>query len=116
MVLNFDCSCAIAINDDSTINFSKVSGIEKIQLGGHADENGNIINDNATLNLTANDVQNILRGSDDNILKIDGDSGDRLNLTGGGWSGGHPSSNAGYNIYSNGTTTIEVQNQVQVDL
>ncbi|WP_188116381.1 beta strand repeat-containing protein, partial [Campylobacter concisus] len=42
----------LVVNDDSTINFSKVSGIEKIQLGGHADENGNIINDNATLSLT----------------------------------------------------------------
>lgn len=106
----------LVVNDDSTINFSKVSGIEKIQLGGHADENGNIINDNATLNLTENDIQNILRGSDNNILKIDGDDGDRLKLTDGGWSNQGASSSTGYTLYSNGTTTIEVKNEVNVDL
>ena len=90
--------------------FSKVSGIEKIQLGGHADENGNIINDNATLNLTANDIQNILRGSDNNILKIDGDDRDRLNLSGGGWSKG--ARDGTYTTFTSGTVTVEVKDDM----
>ena len=66
------------------------------------------------LNLSSSDVQNILRDSDKDTLRIDGDKGDTLKLTGGGWDSGHPSSNEGYTLYSNGTTTIEVQDQIHV--
>ena len=112
----------LVVND--TIDFSKVSGFEKIQLGGHADKDGNIINDNATLNLTADNVKDILRNSDsnDNILRIDGDSSDHLNLRGFNRTPVlNHDDNDGYDRYQGGvdahgnTTYIDIKQGVTVD-
>ncbi|ORI01067.1 beta strand repeat-containing protein [Campylobacter concisus] len=92
---------------DSSIDFSHVKNIERLDM-----TNG----ENTNLTLTASNVQDILRDSSESTLRIDGDKGDKLKLTDGGWGSGHPSSNDGYTLYSNGTTTIEVKNDVQVDL
>ena len=102
----------LVVND--TIDFSKVSvsGFEKIQLGGHADKDGNIVNDDATLNLTADNVRDILQGSETTILRIDGDSGDHLNLTDGGWNKGDDNDGNGYTTFTKGTVTIEVRNDM----
>jgi len=90
---------------DGSIDFSRVKNFEKLDM-----TNGEKTN----LNLSSSDVQDILRGSNENKLRIDGDDGDTLKLTGGGWDSGRPSSNEGYTLYSNGTTTIEVQDQIHV--
>ena len=109
----------LVVND--TIDFSKVSGFEKIQLGGHADENGNIINDNATLNLTVDNVKDILHNSDDNILKIDGDGSDHLNLRGFNRTPVlNHDDNDGYDRYQSidahgNTTYIDIKHEVTVD-
>ncbi|WP_180997821.1 hypothetical protein, partial [Campylobacter concisus] len=92
---------------DNSIDFSHVRNIERLDM-----TNG----ENTNLTLTASNVQDILRDSNESTLRIDGDKGDRLKLTDGGWDNGHPSSNEGYTLYSNGTTTIEVKNDVHVDL
>ena len=95
---------------DNSIDFSHVRNIEKLDM-----TNGEKTN----LNLSASDVQDILRGSNESTLRIDGDKGDNLKLTTddhSSWSNQGASSNAGYTLYSNGTTTIEVKNDVQVDL
>ena len=108
----------LVVND--TIDFSKVSvsGFEKIQLGGHADKDGNIVNDNATLNLTADNVKDILHGSDTNILRIDGDSSDNLNLK--GFNNNIISKHDGYDRYQGvdahgNTTYIDIKHEVTVD-
>ena len=109
----------LVVND--TIDFSKVSGFEKIQLGGHADENGNIINDNATLNLTVDNVKDILHNSDDNILKIDGDGSDHLNLRGFNRTPVlNHDDNDGYDRYQSidahgNTTYLDIKHEVTVD-
>ncbi|ERJ26882.1 hypothetical protein [Campylobacter concisus] len=90
---------------DNSIDFSHVRNIERLDM-----TNG----ENTNLTLTASNVQDILRDSNESTLRIDGDKGDRLKLTDGGWDNGHPSSNEGYTLYSNGTTTIEVQDQIHV--
>ena len=92
---------------DNSIDFSHVRNIERLDM-----TNG----ENTNLTLTASNVQDILRDSNESTLRIDGDKGDRLKLTDGGWDNGHPSSNEGYTLYSNGTTIIEVKNDVHVDL
>ena len=92
---------------DNNIDFSHVKNIERLDMTNGKETN---------LNLSSSDVQNILRDSNENTLRIDGDKGDKLKLTDGGWDNGHPSLNEGYTLYSNGTTTIEVKNDVHVDL
>ena len=95
---------------DNSIDFSHVKNIERLDM-----TNGEKTN----LNLSTSNVQDILRGSSENMLRIDGDRGDNLKLTtddNSSWSKQGASSNAGYTLYSNGTTTIEVQDQIHVDL
>ena len=89
----------------NSIDFSQVRNIEKLDM-----TNGEKTN----LNLSSSDVQNILRDSDKDKLRIDGDGDDTLKLTDGGWSNQGASSSIGYTLYSNGTTTIEVQDQIHV--
>lgn len=106
----------LVVND--TIDFSKVSGFEKIQLGGHADKDGNIVNDDATLNLTADNVRDILQGSETTILRIDGDSSDNLNLK--GFRNNIISNHEGYDRYQGvdaqgNTTYIDIKHEVTVD-
>ncbi|OUT13812.1 hypothetical protein B9N63_04995 [Campylobacter concisus] len=87
---------------DNSIDFSHVKNIEKLDM-----TNG----EKTTLSLTASNVQDILRDSSENKLKIDGDSNDELTL-GSGWTRG--ASSGGYTTYTSGTTTIEVQDQIHV--
>ena len=55
-----------------------------------------------------------------NRLRIDGDSGDNLGLASKGWVEDTSANIAGYKVYTNTegvhTVTLEVQNQVHVDL
>jgi len=88
---------------DSSIDFSHVKNIERLDM-----TNGEKTN----LTLTADDVQNILRDSNETKLRIDGDDNDSVKLQ--GWTEGAKA--GGYTTYTNGTTTIEVQDQVHVDL
>ncbi|ORI09799.1 beta strand repeat-containing protein, partial [Campylobacter concisus] len=85
---------------DNSIDFSHVKNIEKLDM-----TNG----EKTTLSLTASNVQDILRDSNENKLKIDGDSNDELTL-GSSWTKG--ASSGGYTTYTSGTTTIEVQDQI----
>ena len=87
---------------DNSIDFSHVKNIEKLDM-----TNG----EKTTLSLTASNVQDILRDSNENKLKIDGDSNDELTL-GSSWTKG--ASSGGYTTYTSGTTTIEVQDQIHV--
>ena len=87
---------------DNSIDFSHVKNIEKLDM-----TNG----EKTTLTLTASNVQDILRDSSENKLKIDGDSNDELTL-GSSWTKG--ASSGGYTTYTSGTTTIEVQDQIHV--
>ena len=87
---------------DNSIDFSQVSNIEKLDT-----TNG----EKTQLTLSADDIQNILRDSDKDKLKLDGDSNDEITLTGGNWIKG--ASNDGYTSYSDGTTTIEIKDEVQ---
>lgn len=87
------------------IDFSKIAGFEKVTLGGS--EN------NVTLNLTINDVLNITRGNASNTLRIDGESGDQVDMS--AFSKGGINSE-GYREYSatyNSTTfTIEIKDEI----
>ncbi len=87
---------------DNSIDFSHVKNIEKLDM-----TNG----EKTTLSLTTSNVQDILRDSNENKLKIDGDSNDELTL-GSSWTKG--ASSGGYTTYTSGTTTIEVQDQIHV--
>ena len=87
---------------DNSIDFSHVKNIERLDM-----TNG----EKTTLSLTASNVQDILRDSNENKLKIDGDSNDELTL-GSSWTKG--ASSGGYTTYTSGTTTIEVQDQIHV--
>ncbi|WP_188116954.1 beta strand repeat-containing protein, partial [Campylobacter concisus] len=76
---------------DNSIDFSHVKNIEKLDM-----TNG----EKTTLTLTASNVQDILRDSSENKLKIDGDSNDELTL-GSSWTKG--ASSGGYTTYTSGT-------------
>jgi hypothetical protein len=96
--------------DLTTIANSKIEGIETVSM---KDSEGAVGNDTLTIN--ASDVIDLGTGhfnpsgsstgvgslSDQAAIKVDGDAGDKLNLTGGGWthatgSHGQP---AGYEVY-----------------
>ena len=87
---------------DNSIDFSHVRNIEKLDI-----KNG----EKTQLSLSADDVKDMLRDSTESKLKLDGDSNDEVTLTGGNWSKG--ASNDGYTSYSDGTTTIEIKDEVQ---
>ena len=96
----------LVVGDGQTIDFSHVRNIEKLDI-----KNG----EKTTLSLSADDIKDMLRDSTENKLKLDGDSNDEVTLTGGNWSKG-ASTPDGYTSYSDGTTTIEIKDQVHVDI
>ena len=83
------------------IDFSKVAGFEKVSLGGS--EN------NVALNLTINDVLNITRGNLNNTLRIDGEDGDHVHMSGDFTPG---VSSGGYTTFTANTFTIEVKDEI----
>ena len=84
-----------------SIEFDKVEGFEKLTLGGS--EN------NVTLNLTINDVLNITRGNASNILRIDGEDGDHVHMSGDFTPG---VSSGGYTTFTANTFSIEVKDEI----
>ena len=90
--------------EDSSVDFSKVEKITSLELGG-ADKNLNIT-------LTKDDIFR------NNELKIDGEEGDKVTLTGGGYTA--VSSTDGYTKYTSthsGTTiSVEIKDDVVVTL
>ena len=89
--------------EDSSVDFSKVEKITNLELGG-ADKNLNIT-------LTKDDIFR------NNELKIDGEEGDKVTLTGGFREVG---SHDGYTTYaatnSGATVSVEIKNDVVVDI
>ena len=83
------------------IDFSKVAGFEKLTLGGS--EN------NVALNLTLDDVLNITRGNVSNTLRIDGEAGDHVHMSGDFTPG---VSSGGYTTFTANTFTIEVKDEI----
>ena len=83
------------------IKFDKVEGFERITLGGS--EN------NVTLNLTLGDVLNITRGNLNNTLRIDGEDGDHVHMSGDFTKG---TSSGGYTTFTANTFTIEVKDEI----
>jgi len=83
------------------IDFSKVAGFEKVSLGGSAN--------NVTLNLTLDDVLNITRGNVSNTLRIDGEAGDHVHMSGDFTPG---VSSGGYTTFTANTFTIEVKDEI----
>ena len=64
---------------DNNIDFSKVKNFEKISLGGYVQSDSSIADSESTnLRLSAANVKDILRDTGKTVLKIDGDSSDRL--------------------------------------
>ena len=90
--------------EDSSVDFSKVEKITSLELGG-ADKNLNIT-------LTKDDIFR------NNELKIDGEEGDKVTLTGGFREAG---SHDGYKTYTatthaGATVSVEIKNDVVVDI
>lgn len=90
--------------EDSSVDFSKVEKITSLELGG-ADKNLNIT-------LTKDDIFR------NNELKIDGEEGDKVTLTGGFTEIG---SHDGYKTYTatthaGATVSVEIKNDVVVDI
>ena len=92
----------LLVADGQTVDFSHVRNIEKLDI-----KNG----EKTTLSLSADDIKDMLRDGTESKLKLDGDSNDEVTLTGGNWTKGD--SNNGYTSYSDGTTTIEIKEEVQ---
>ncbi|WP_149712347.1 retention module-containing protein [Campylobacter concisus] len=87
------------------IDFSKVAGFEKITLGGNAN--------NVTLNLTIDDVLNITRGNASNTLRIDGESGDQVDMSAFSKGGVNSEGYREFSATSDGTTfTIEIKDEI----
>lgn len=98
---------------DNNIDFSKVKNFEKISLGGHVQDDGSIVDsDSANLRLSAANVKDILRDTGKTVLKIDGDSSDRLELD--GFDEHSAVSAGGYTKYASldGTISIEIKDEV----
>ncbi|WP_103589272.1 retention module-containing protein [Campylobacter concisus] len=99
----------LKIADDS-VDLTKVKNFEILDLteGNH------------NVSLSAKDVLDMTDSN--NRLRIDGDSGDNLGLASKGWVASGTTSEDGinYNVYTNTeggkTVTLEVQNQVHVDI
>ena len=90
--------------EDSSVDFSKIEKITSLELGG-ADKNLNIT-------LTKDDIFR------NNELKIDGEEGDKVTLTGGFREAG---SHDGYKTYTvtthaGATVSVEIKNDVVVDI
>ena len=104
---------------NETIDFSKVKNFEKLRLGGHTekDANGNIttVDDDATVSLTADNVRDILRSSDETVLKIDGKGGDKLQLKTSEFGGSAPTDQGDYMRYESNGTFIDVKKGLDID-
>ena len=98
---------------ENNIDFSKVKNFEKISLGGDVQSDGSIVDsESANLRLSAANVKDILRDTGKTVLKIDGDSSDRLELDG---FDEHSAVSAGdYTKYASldGTISIEIKDEV----
>ncbi|WP_103589917.1 retention module-containing protein [Campylobacter concisus] len=98
---------------DNNIDFSKVKNFEKISLGGDVQSDGSIVDsESANLRLSAANVKDILRDTGKTVLKIDGDSSDRLELD--GFDEHSAVSTGDYTKYASldGTISIEIKNEV----
>ncbi|WP_148803762.1 retention module-containing protein [Campylobacter concisus] len=98
---------------ENNIDFSKVKNFEKLSLGGDVQSDNSIVDsESANLRLSAADVKDILRDTGKIVLKIDGDSSDRLKLDG---FDEHSAVSAGdYTKYASldGTISIEIKDGV----
>ena len=98
---------------ENNIDFSKVKNFEKLSLGGDVQSDGNIVDsESANLRLSAANVKDILRDTGKTVLKIDGDSSDRLELD--GFDEYSAVSAGGYTKYASldGTISIEIKDEV----
>lgn len=98
---------------DNNIDFSKVKNFEKLSLGGDVQSDGSIVDsESANLRLSAANVKDILRDTGKTVLKIDGDSSDRLELD--GFDEHSAVSAGGYTKYASldGTISIEIKDEV----
>ena len=98
---------------ENNIDFSKVKNFEKLSLGGDVQSDGNIVDsESANLRLSAANVKDILRDTGKTVLKIDGDSSDRLELD--GFDEHSAVSAGGYTKYASldGTISIEIKDEV----
>ena len=104
---------------NETIDFSKVKNFEKLRLGGHtekdANENITTVDDDATVSLTADNVRDILRSSDETVLKIDGKGGDKLQLKTSEFGGSAPTDQGDYMRYESNGTFIDVKKGLDID-
>ena len=98
---------------ENNIDFSKVKNFEKLSLGGDVQSDNSIVDsESANLRLSAADVKDILRDTGKIVLKIDGDSSDRLKLD--GFDEHSAVSAGGYTKYASldGTISIEIKDEV----
>lgn len=98
---------------ENNIDFSKVKNFEKLSLGGEVQSDNSIVDsESANLRLSAADVKDILRDTGKTVLKIDGDSSDRLELD--GFDEHSAVSAGGYTKYASldGTISIEIKDEV----
>ena len=98
---------------ENNIDFSKVKNFEKLSLGGDVQSDGSIVDsESANLRLSAANVKDILRDTGKTVLKIDGDSSDRLELD--GFDEHSAVSAGGYTKYASldGTISIEIKDEV----
>ena len=98
---------------ENNIDFSKVKNFEKLSLGGDVQSDGSIADsESANLRLSAANVKDILRDTGKTVLKIDGDSSDRLELD--GFDEHSAVSAGGYTKYASldGTISIEIKDEV----
>ena len=98
---------------ENNIDFSKVKNFEKLSLGGDVQSDGSIADsESANLRLSAANVKDILRDTGKTVLKIDGDSSDRLELD--GFDEHSAVSAGGYTKYASldGTISIEIKAEV----
>ena len=98
---------------ENNIDFSKVKNFEKLSLGGDVQSDGSIVDsESANLRLSAANVKDILRDTGKTVLKIDGDSSDRLELD--DFDKHSAVSAGGYTKYASldGTISIEIKDEV----
>ena len=98
---------------ENNIDFSKVKNFEKLSLGGDVQSDNSIVDsESANLRLSAANVKDILRDTGKTVLKIDGDSSDRLELD--GFDEHSAVSAGGYTKYASldGTISIEIKDEV----
>ena len=98
---------------ENNVDFSKVKNFEKLSLGGDVQSDGSIVDsESANLRLSAANIKDILRDTGKTVLKIYGDSSDRLELD--GFDEHSAVSAGGYTKYASldGTISIEIKDEV----